>query len=79
MSLLVAPFTATVAHGTALDPNDGLVTVESAKWGTFLGCIPADHADEVGQVSHKKGDLVTGFDHKRFYRNLVFDLSRKGF
>jgi hypothetical protein len=22
-------------------PNDGLVRVEDARWGTFLGCIPA--------------------------------------
>ena len=29
-------------------PNDGLVTVESAKWGTFLGTIEADHLEQVG-------------------------------
>jgi triacylglycerol lipase len=30
-------------------PNDGLVTVDSARWGTFdLATRPADHAEEVG-------------------------------
>lgn len=28
--------------------NDGVVTVASAKWGTFLGCIPVDHISVVG-------------------------------
>ncbi|MFY9457387.1 MAG: hypothetical protein WAP23_00420 [Candidatus Spechtbacterales bacterium] len=28
--------------------NDGAVSVQSAKWGTYLGEIPADHADEMG-------------------------------
>jgi triacylglycerol lipase len=30
-------------------PNDGLVTVDSATWGTFDAATwPADHTDEVG-------------------------------
>ncbi len=29
--------------------NDGLVTVPSARWGIFMGCLPADHMREVGQ------------------------------
>ncbi len=52
-------------------PNDGLVRVDDAKWGTFLGCIPADHVDEIG---HLFGDGAGGdnpFDHRTFYRNLV--------
>jgi hypothetical protein len=28
------------------------VTVQSARWGTFIGCVPADHFDEVGQIAH---------------------------
>ena len=51
-------------------PNDGLVTVASARWGTFLGCIPADHADEIGHVLDV-GNLVSGFDHRRFYLRLL--------
>ena len=51
-------------------PNDGLVTVASARWGTFLGCIPADHPDEIGQILDS-GNLVSGFDHRRFYLDLL--------
>lgn len=71
-----APF---VAHGVELRPNDGMATVESAKWGKFQGCIPADHLDEVGQVKDSGMDSRTGFDHVRFYRNVAFGLSAKGF
>lgn len=54
-------------------PNDGLVTVESARApeGTFLGCVPADHADEIGQVADLLPGLVSGWDHRGFYRRLV--------
>jgi len=51
-------------------PNDGLVTVASARWGTFLGCIPADHPDEIGHILDS-GNLVSGFDHRRFYLDLL--------
>jgi len=58
--------------GTLFDPtpNDGLVTVASARWGTFLGCIPADHPDEIGHILDV-GNLVSGFDHRRFYLQLM--------
>ncbi len=52
-------------------PNDGLITVASARWGTFLGCIPADHADEIGQVADRGPGLVSGFDHLAFYVRLL--------
>ena len=51
-------------------PNDGLVTVSSARWGTFLGCIPADHPDEIGHILDS-GNLVSGFDHRRLYLDLL--------
>ncbi|MEM6291945.1 MAG: alpha/beta fold hydrolase [Myxococcota bacterium] len=60
-------------------PNDGLVRVDDAKWGTFLGCIPADHIDQIG---HLFGDGSGGnnpFDHLAFYRNLVGYLRARGF
>ncbi len=59
--------------GNPLDPtpNDGLVTVASARWGLFLGCIPADHADEIGQVADSGPALVSGFDHHAFYARLL--------
>lgn len=56
-----------------LEVNDGLVTVESAKWGDFLQCVPADHLKEVGQL----GPLAT-FDHVGFFRTLVARLRADG-
>lgn len=63
-----------VAHGTEMRPNDGMVMVESAKWGKFMGCIPADHLDEVGQPHHDRPSLLGGFDHVDFYRRLASSL-----
>lgn len=55
--------------------NDGLVTVESAKWGEFDQCVPADHLKEVGQL----GALAASFDHLAFFRTLVDRLRKDGF
>lgn len=71
---LCVPFVA----GLSVEPNDGMATVASSKWGEFQGCIPADHLDEVGQLSGEP-DLDTGWDHHRFYRNVAFGLSERGF
>jgi triacylglycerol lipase len=79
MNGTLIPMAAIVARGTKLVPNDGMVTVESAKWGEFRGCIPADHLDEVGQTKHDRADARTGFDHVRFYRNLAFELAAMGY
>lgn len=79
MDALLVPVAAIVAHGASLVPNDGMATVESAKHGVFRGCIPADHFDEVGQIKDEAADKRTGFDHVRFYRNLAFDLARRGY
>jgi triacylglycerol lipase len=65
-----------VGHGRG-DANDGVATVAGAKHGTFRGCIPADHMDEVGQVQDTY-DTATGFDHLRFYRNMAFELAAAG-
>jgi triacylglycerol lipase len=54
-------------------------TVESAKWGKFRGCIPADHLDQVGQINDRRPDRHTGFDFVRFYRNIAFDLAARGY
>lgn len=54
--------------------NDGLVTVESARWGKFLGCVPADHLDEVGQLGHLFPDPISGFNHKDLFRRIVAQL-----
>ncbi|MEY3014568.1 MAG: hypothetical protein RIT45_3303 [Pseudomonadota bacterium] len=60
-------------------PHDGLVRVEDARWGTFLGCVPADHLDEIG---HLFGDWPGGFnsfDHKKLFRDLVGFLRARGY
>jgi triacylglycerol lipase len=67
---------AVVGHGLGggAKPNDGMVMVESAKWGKFMGCVPADHLDEVGQPSHDGPNFWSRFDHIRFYRRIAFGL-----
>ncbi len=70
---------AIVAHGTSLLPNDGMTTIESARWGDFKGCIPADHYDEIGQVGDVGPQSATGFDAEAFYRTIAFDLELRGF
>jgi triacylglycerol lipase len=69
----------TILAGISREPNDGMVTVRSAKWGTFNGCIPADHVDQIGRFAEGHKDKRTGFDHLRFFRNVAFDLASKGF
>jgi triacylglycerol lipase len=59
--------------GIPLVPNDGLVTVESAKWGKFVQCVPADHSDEVGRGDSKR------FDHLAFYKRVVARIRKNGF
>lgn len=46
--------------------NDGLVPVDSAIWGEYLGLIPADHIDEIGQISGLTG---LNYDHIEFFRD----------
>ncbi len=72
MHVALKPIAFVVAHATALIPNDGLVQVDSAKWGEFRGCIPADHADEVGAFPNGK------FRHVDFLRRRAFELSAAG-
>jgi triacylglycerol lipase len=75
MDPLLVGGAAIVAHGTELRPNDGISTVTSSHWGTFRGCIPADHLDQVGQINDGGPDRRTGFDFLRFYRNIAFELA----
>lgn len=75
----LAPFARLLERG---DParwvNDGLITVESARWGRFMGCVPADHFDEVGQIAHRGPVRESGFDHVVFYRDMVRRLRQEG-
>jgi triacylglycerol lipase len=75
--LSLAPMAA-VVNGTSFPLNDGLVTVASAKFGAFRGCIPADHMEEVGQPKQDLANDRTGFDHILFYRRVAADLASRG-
>ncbi len=59
-------------------PNDGLVSVPSSMHGIFLGCIPADHLDEMGQFLGDSPGLFNSFDHLQFYTELVAYLRDQG-
>jgi triacylglycerol lipase len=71
--------------------NDGLVRASSGQWGRFLGCIPADHLDEVGQLFgahpgcywHWNGwyweRRCNDFDYLEFYLDLVDFVRAEGF
>lgn len=58
-----------------LKVNDGMVTVESSKWGVFQQCIAADHLKEVGQF----GPSAASFDHISFFRKVVARVRSAGF
>ncbi len=79
MDLRLVLGAAIVAHGTDLRPNDGMTTVESARWGDFMGCIPADHYDEIGQVGDSGPQRATGFEAKAFFQTIAYDLAARGF
>jgi triacylglycerol lipase len=59
--------------------HDGLVTVTSARHGVFLGCIPADHMDEVNQLAGDSPGPGNSFDAVQFYRDLAAWLVGRGF
>ncbi len=60
-----------VIDGAGIQLHDGLVPVESARWGKFLGCIPADHTDEICQIASDAPGVGNGFDCHRFYQDLA--------
>jgi triacylglycerol lipase len=71
--------TAAFLQGTSGTTNDGLVTIDSARWGTFFQCVPADHLQEVGQIFEQGSDPTSGFDHLAFFRNVVARIRVAGF
>ncbi len=79
MALPLIPFTDVVGKdGDEFLPNDGLATVASARWGTFRGCIPADHMEQLGQRNLPDVNVQTGFDVARFYANVAGELAERG-
>lgn len=79
LAVAIPAFALTSPNPLSPIPNDGLVSVASSRWGTFLGCVPADHLDEVGQIAHLFPDLISGFDHRDLYRRLARTLHSDGF
>jgi triacylglycerol lipase len=80
MALTLAPLTGVVGQeDDGFVPNDGLVTVASAKWGRFRGCIPADHMEQLGQRNIPDVNVQNGFDVARWYANVAGDLAERGF
>jgi triacylglycerol lipase len=63
-------------------PNDGLVSVESAKWGNFRGVESAawwsPGCDHLNIIGHLFG-VTPGFNAPDFYVDLVADLKNQGF
>jgi len=60
------------------EPNDALVRAADARWGEFLGCVPADHLDEVGQLLGDGPGIGNDWDHLQFYADLVAYLRDRG-
>lgn len=69
---------AAIAAGLELRPNDGLVRAIDARHGRFLGCVPADHLDQIGQLFGDPPGLVSPWDHRLFFRDLVSWLRTQG-
>lgn len=55
--------------------NDGIVSVESARWGEYQGTVDADHARQVGLSSR----LAEPFDSNAFYTSIVQKLAEEGY
>lgn len=51
--------------------NDGMVSVESARWGEFMGALPGDHYSETGPVP-----LVGGPGYLDIFAKVVDNLDR---
>jgi triacylglycerol lipase len=81
MKLVLSPVSAILSLATAPSTplNDGLVTLDSAQWGTFLGCVPADHFDEVCQIAGESPGLGNDFDCLGLFKNLGDMLTVDGY
>lgn len=61
--------------------NDGLVAVDSAKWGSRFTLLEPSGKRGIshGDVVDLNRENIPGFDVREFYVNLVADLKRRGF
>lgn len=69
----------TVNEGFDGHVNDGMVGAHEAHWGTFLGCVPADHLDEMGQLLGDAPGGMNKFDHLAFYEDVVKFVRSNGY
>ncbi len=62
-------------------PNDGLVTVESAKWGNFRGTFETKRIRGIshGDTIDLKREDYAGFDPREEYVKIVSELKERGF
>jgi triacylglycerol lipase len=76
--LLFIPYCIVKIMGTK---NDGLVTIDSAKWGEFQGVITNQYHRGIshGDIIDLKREDYQGFDVREFYIQLVQGLKAKGF
>lgn len=83
MNSLLLASSLIAGHGLGIQssfkPNDGLVTVESAKWGHFRGCIRADHIDQMSGLDGNPTRNASGFFAPEFYEQIADELNDKGF
>jgi triacylglycerol lipase len=70
--------TETILSGFTNDPNDGMVRARDARWGTFLGCVPADHLDQMGQIAGDAPGPTNSWRHLEFYLDVVKFIRGKG-
>jgi hypothetical protein len=60
--------------------NDGLVALQSAKWGEFMGIVECDHWELIPPRMRKLVAITQSkFDSVEFYLKVVTDLANKGF
>lgn len=79
--MVTAPFSHTARDRRGIvvsSPSDGMISLASAPWGRFRGCLPADHYDVIGQIGLRTRDPITGFDARDFYTWLAADLAQRG-
>lgn len=62
------------------EPNDGLVSLSSARWGRFLGneTVPGRRGISHGDIIDLMREDISGFDVREFYVRLVQDLKARG-
>jgi triacylglycerol lipase len=58
-------------------PNDGMVSLQSARWGEYLGTVHADHFAQTPDATFVR--LNEDFDALGFCTRLVENLARRGF